>query len=100
MEPLVGETDKCSAKLGGSSRCSGNAEEGGVIKSVGIGKGVGRVTKRNRRLRWALTNDWEFMVGRRTSRAKELRVPGAWRQGGHAGSMHLDLREVDLTGSH
>lgn len=97
---LAEETDKCSAKLERSSRCCGSTEEGEVIKSVGIEKGVGRVTKRNGCLRWALTDDWELVVGHRTSREKEQHVPEAWRQGEHAGSMHLDLRDVDWVGSH
>lgn len=100
VEPLAGETDKCSAKLQGSSRCSGSTEEGEVIKSLGLEKGVGRVTKRNRCLRWALINDWEFTVGHGPSRENKEHVPEAWRQGEHGGSVHLDLRDVDVVGSH
>lgn len=100
VEPLAGETHKCSAKLEGSSRCRGSTEEGEVIKSLGFGKGVGRVTRRNRCLRWARINDWEFTVGRGPSREKRERAPEAWRQGEHGGSVHLDLRDVDAVGSH
>lgn len=100
MGPLAEEIDKCSAKLERSSRRCGSTKEGEVIKSVGIEKGVGSVTERNGCLRWALTNDGGFTVGHRTSREKEQHVPEAWRQGEHAGSMHLDLRDVDWVRSH